>query len=146
MEITSKNMVNRKKFIQLASMSFGTLVVPTLVSGTLAGLPVSPPRNELATATLNAAGAKGASYADVRIGNYTHQGNSTELYGICVRVIVNGSWGYAATSLLTDAAIDQCIDEAVINAAAGKNSRKTPQRHVYSPKGKYDLWRSEVFR
>ncbi|HEX6181510.1 MAG TPA: DNA gyrase modulator [Chitinophagaceae bacterium] len=139
-------MVNRKKFIQLASMSFGTLVVPNLVSGTLAGLPFAPPRNELAIAALNAAGAKGASYADVRIGHYGHQGDPTEMYGICIRVIVDGTWGYAATNLLTGSSIDQCIDEAVINATARKNSRETPQRYVYSPKAKYDLWRAEVFR
>ncbi len=138
-------MVNRKKFIQLASMSFGTLVVPTLVSGTLAGLPGSPPHKELATSALNAAGARGASYADVRVGHYMLQGDSTELYGISVRVLVGGSWGYAASRLLTDDAINQCIDNAVADAVAGKQS-KMPQRLVYDPKSRSDVWRAEVFR
>src|SRR5688572_16869802 len=134
-------MVNRKKFIQLASMSFGTLMVPTLVSGTLAGLPGSPAHKELAVSALNAAGAKGASYADVRVGHYMLQGDSTELYGISVRVLVGGSWGYAASSLLTADAIDQCIDSAVAAAIAGKHS-KMPQRLVYDPKSRSEVWRA----
>ena len=138
-------MVNRKKFIQLASMSFGTLMVPTLVSG-LAGLPVSPPHNELALAALNAAGGKGASYADVRIGHYSHQGDQKQLYGMSIRVIVDGSWGHAATNLLTSESIDQCINMAVASALAGKNAREKSRRHVYDPKSRSEVWRAEVFR
>src|SRR5215217_8683452 len=65
-------------------------------------------KKRLADAALNAAKSKGASYADVRIGRYLNQFVvtredkvqnivNTESYGMGVRVIANGSWGFAAT-------------------------------------------------
>ena len=134
-------MVNRKKFIQLASMSVSTLMVPRLVSGTLADLTGSPPYQEMASGAFNAARAKGASYADVRFGPF-----AAVSQGLSVRVLVDGSWGHAATSMLSGQEIDHCVSKAVASAIAAKNSVGKPQRHVYDPKGKYDWWRAETFR
>jgi len=64
-------------------------------------------KKRLADAALNAAKSKGASYADIRIGRYLNQYVvtredkvqnivNTESYGVGVRVIVNGCWGFAA--------------------------------------------------
>jgi TldD protein len=69
---------------------------------------------DLANEALNAARGAGASYADVRIGRYRRQGVATrerqvlgvsdnESYGLGVRTLVNGSWGFAATSVMTRA-------------------------------------------
>lgn len=66
----------------------------------------------MADVALNAAKSKGATYADVRIGRYLNQFISTrekrvdnvvnaESYGMGIRVIVNGCWGFAATDNLT---------------------------------------------
>ena len=129
-------MVNRKKFIQLASMSFGTLVVPNLVSGALANLTGSTPYKEMATGAFNAARARGASYADVRIVSN----------GMCVRVLVDNSWGYAASGMLSVEAIDQCVERAVASAVETKSSKGMPQRYVYHPKDKFDHWSAETFQ
>src|SRR5262245_8054162 len=67
---------------------------------------------ELANEALNAARKAGASYADVRIGRYRRQFISTrerqvagvndnESYGLGIRTLVDGSWGFAATSAMT---------------------------------------------
>src|SRR5579883_278607 len=65
-------------------------------------------KKQLADIALNAAKAKGASYVDVRIGRYRNQfiitredkvlnTVDTESYGIGIRAIANGCWGFAAT-------------------------------------------------
>ena len=57
---------------------------------------------------LNAARSKGATYTDVRVGRYLNQFVvaredkvenivNTASYGIGIRAIANGSWGFAAT-------------------------------------------------
>src|SRR5262245_9809293 len=67
---------------------------------------------ELANEALNAARSAGASYADVRVGRYRRQAVATrerivssvsdsESYGMGVRTLVDGCWGFAATSRMT---------------------------------------------
>ena len=69
-------------------------------------------KKRLADIALNAATSKGASYVDVRIGRYLNQSISTrekrvdniantESYGMGIRVIANGSWGFASTDNMT---------------------------------------------
>jgi TldD protein len=89
-------------------------------------------KKKMADIALNAAKSKGATYADVRIGRYLNQvistreaqvqniGNS-ESYGLGVRVIANGSWGFAATNNLTDDSIAKAAENAV--AIAKGNSK-----------------------
>ena len=71
-----------------------------------------PLANELALEAINAAKDAGASYADARVGRYRRQNINTrdrsvsgvadnESYGVGVRTLVNGSWGFAATNEMT---------------------------------------------
>ena len=86
-------------------------------------------KKELADAALNAAKAKGASYADIRIGRYLQQGiaarenrvqnvGSSESYGAGVRVIVNGCWGFAATNNMSKEGIAKTAEAACAVAKA----------------------------
>ncbi|GLU51219.1 TldD protein [Dyadobacter frigoris] len=87
-------------------------------------------KKRLADAALNAAKSKGASYADVRIGRYLNQFiitredkvqniSNTESYGVGVRVIVNGCWGFAAVGeAKTEAELASVAEEAVAMAKA----------------------------
>lgn len=81
-------------------------------------------KKRLADLALNAATSKGATYADVRIGRYLSQSvntrekrvqniSNTETYGMGIRVIANGSWGFASTDDLTTDAIARTADLAV---------------------------------
>src|ERR1044072_689474 len=67
---------------------------------------------DLANEALTAAKGAGASYADVRIGRYRRQEIATrerqvagvddsESFGIGIRTLINGCWGFAATNQLT---------------------------------------------
>ena len=72
--------MKRSKFLYLSGMGAGALMLPNL---TLFGNPIDPMealnvvdvkiKKELADVALNAARAKGASYADIRIGRYLNQ-------------------------------------------------------------------------
>ena len=86
-------------------------------------------KKRLADVALNAAKGKGATYTDVRIGRYLQQYLftreqqvqnvvSAESYGIGIRVIASGTWGFAATSDVTPDAIARCAETAVAIAKA----------------------------
>ena len=71
---------------------------------------------ELLMESLQAARDAGASYADARIGRYRRQQintrerqvtnvSDTESYGVGIRTLVDGCWGFAATSELTRDAV-----------------------------------------
>ncbi|GAA4328621.1 TldD/PmbA family protein [Mucilaginibacter gynuensis] len=86
-------------------------------------------KKELADVALNAAKANGASYADVRIGRYLNQFTvtrenkvlniaNTESYGVGIRVLANGCWGFAATNEVTKDAIAKTAIRAVAVAKA----------------------------
>lgn len=91
-----------------------------------------PALRELADVALNAARAAGATYADVRIADYRRQTISTrearvtgiddsEDRGFGVRVIANGTWGFAASSRIERDEIARVAQKAV--ALAKTNSR-----------------------
>lgn len=89
-------------------------------------------KKQLADVALNAARSKGATYTDIRIGRYLNQFVvtredkvqnivNTESYGCGVRVIANGSWGFAATDNMDRDSIARAAEQAV--AIAKENSR-----------------------
>jgi TldD protein len=86
-------------------------------------------KRQLADIALNAAKSKGASYADVRIGRYLNQFivtrdkkvqniANTESFGVGIRVIANGCWGFAASYKVTKEDIAQTAERAVAVAKA----------------------------
>jgi TldD protein len=89
-------------------------------------------KKHLADIALNAAKSKGATYADVRIGRYLNQSiatrdsrvqgvSNTESYGIGIRVIANGSWGFAASEKMDT---DSIAKTAAIAVAIAKSNAK----------------------
>lgn len=97
----------------------------------------STTKKKLAEIALNAARDKGATYTDVRIGRYLQQYLFTrekqvqnivngESYGIGVRVIANGTWGFSATSDVTPDGIAKCAATAVAIAKANSKFQKEP--------------------
>src|SRR5215207_7975108 len=93
---------------------------------------------DLANEALNAARGAGASYADVRVGRYRRQSVATrerkvtnvsdsESYGLGVRTLIDGCWGFAATNRMTKAGARQ----AALNAATmSKAAREVHKRKV----------------
>jgi len=92
---------------------------------------------ELMMTGLNAAKAAGAGYADVRIGrqrqNFVftreHQIQNvvdTDSMGCGIRALVDGTWGFAATRLLTKDGVAAAAKEAVSIAKANRSARDRP--------------------
>ncbi|GAB3015686.1 TldD/PmbA family protein [Spirosoma pulveris] len=102
-----------------------------------AGLDVAV-KKRLADAALNAAKSKGASYTDVRIGRYLNQFVitredkvqnivNTESYGVGVRVIADGCWGFAAVvDARNEADMAKAAEKAVAIAKANARLMKEP--------------------
>jgi TldD protein len=106
------------------------------------GKPISPERalepvdvafkKQMSDIALNAARSKGATYTDVRIGRYLNQFVitredkvenivNTETYGMGIRVIANGGWGFAATDNMSKDSIAKTAELAV--SIAKENAR-----------------------
>lgn len=136
--------MKRKDFIYYTGMSLGSLMLPKLPAfgreidpaEALQGIEAAA-KKELADVGLNAAKAKGASYADVRIGRYLRQFvatrdkrvqgvANTENYGVGIRVLVNGAWGFAATHTVTKDAIAKAAEQAVAVAKANAKIQGEP--------------------
>jgi TldD protein len=92
---------------------------------------------ELAHEALDAARGAGAAYADVRIGRYRRQAISTreqrvssvsdnESYGLGVRTLVNGCWGFAATSVMTRPSAQTAARDAVAMSRAARAVQRHP--------------------
>jgi TldD protein len=112
-------------------------------------------KKKLADVALNAAKSKGATYTDVRIGRYLNQFVvtredkvenivNTESYGVGIRVIANGSWGFAATDALTNDSIAKAAELAV--AIAKENARLLTEPVQLAPQKGYGevSWKTPI--
>jgi TldD protein len=131
--------LKRRDFLYNSGLGVGSLFLPG--SGLFANaIPNDRPwttvdvadKKRMADIALNAARGKGATYTDVRIGRYLNQFVvtredkvqnivNTESYGMGIRVIANGAWGFSATDKLTPDSIAKSAELAV--AIAKENSR-----------------------
>ncbi|MBC6610372.1 TldD/PmbA family protein [Hymenobacter sp. BT507] len=142
--------MKRRDFVGLTGLATGALFLPSIpgFGSTL----VTPERlletvdvavkKRLADAALNAAKSAGASYADVRIGRYLNQSiftrekqvqniGSGESQGAGVRVIANGTWGFAATNDLSEAGLAKAAQTAT--AIAKANSKVQKEKVILAP-------------
>ncbi|QHS55483.1 TldD/PmbA family protein [Mucilaginibacter sp. 14171R-50] len=136
--------MRRRDFIYLTGFGAGAMMLPSLdgfgknidAQQALEGVDVRI-KKELADAGLNAAKGAGASYADVRIGRYLNQFvitrenrvlnvANTESYGVGIRVIANGCWGFAATNEVTKEGIAKTAKRAVAVAKANAKLGSAP--------------------
>ena len=112
-------------------------------------------KKQMADVALNAARSKGATYTDVRIGRYLNQFIitredkvqnivNTESYGMGIRVIANGSWGFAATDKLDNDSIARTAEAAV--AIAKENSRLQSEQVKLAPQKGYGevTWKTPI--
>ena len=97
---------------------------------------------QLALLALDEAKGAGADYVDVRISRHLFESvgtrerqitnvSKTESYGIGVRALVGGSWGFAATRDVRRDAVIRTAREAA--AIAGTNDRVNPTKAVLAP-------------
>lgn len=154
--------MKRRDFIYLTGLGATAAMLPRIP---VMGRPIDPQRaletidvslkKQLADVALNAARGKGASYSDVRIGRYLNQFVvtreekvenivNTESYGMGVRVIANGSWGFAATDKMDKDSIAKAAELAV--AIAKENSRLLTEPVQLAPQTGYGevSWKAPI--
>ncbi|MEJ7644441.1 MAG: TldD/PmbA family protein [Chryseolinea sp.] len=136
--------MRRRDFIQFAGLGAGAMMFPLSTIGNnippeallAPGLDVAD-KKRLADIALNTARSNAATYADVRIGRYLNQFvttrenkvqnvRNTESYGVGVRVIANGTWGFASTNEVTPDGIKKVAERAVQIAKANSKFQKEP--------------------
>lgn len=136
--------MKRRDFIQLAGLGAGAMMLPTTLLGKVVpaealltpGLDVAQ-KKKLSDVALNTARVKGASYADARIGRYLNQYIftredkvqnvvNTESFGVGIRVIADGTWGFASTNDVTSEGIKRATEQAVAIAKANSRLQDEP--------------------
>ncbi len=134
--------MDRRQFIKLTGIGVGGLTLPIMGNIVSAEQLLDKPmdvaiKKQLADLALNAAKEAGATYADARIGRYLNQfittrekvvNNivNTESAGIGIRVIANGTWGFAATSDMSVKSIVKTAQQAVAIAKANSKFQTEP--------------------
>lgn len=99
---------------------------------------------DLVLLAIDTAKQRGASYADARLVRYRRQTIAcedqrvsqladTEDWGIGVRVIAGGAWGFAGTSVLTPDEVQRVATEAVAIAKASATARSKPVQLAPEP-------------
>ena len=126
---------SRRDFIKTASIAMGAAALPSWVYSAQGSVPAFAEINKdgLADTALETAKRLGASYADIRINRYRLEAVSTrerqvqnlssgQNIGFGVRVLVNGTWGFAASPVLTADEVKRITGEAVAIANPASSS------------------------
>ena len=124
----------RRDFLKATAATAAVLASPQLrvdPAGQVAAPNADPFELELANEALTAARGAGASYADARVGRYRQQAiatrerqvqsvNDGESFGIGIRTLINGCWGFAATSQMTKDGVRKAALEAAFMSRAAQ--------------------------
>jgi TldD protein len=135
--------LRRRDFIYLSGLGASTAMIANSAFGKsiyqeqlLSTIDIRA-KKELADVALNTAKAKGASYADIRIGRYLNQAIVTretrvlnvansESFGVGIRVLADGCWGFAAGNTVTKEGVAKIAERAVAVAKANAKLGSKP--------------------
>ena len=121
--------VSRRQFLATSSAVLAGTCLPAWADAFQPIPADDATRAEAADVALARATALGASYADIRISRYRRESISTRerqvqnvsrstSYGLGLRVLVNGAWGFAATNRVEPGAARAVAEQAVAIARA----------------------------
>ena len=156
--------MNRRAFNQLLSLGTAGLLVPSFPDFARSIEPTQlldpglnrSAKKRLADAALNAAKTSGASYADVRIGRYLNQFiltreskiqgiTNTESFGVGVRALVNGCWGFAALNAARSEAEFAQVAQKAVNMAKANALLIDEPVHLVPQKGLGEIaWKTPI--
>jgi TldD protein len=117
--------------------------------------PVDPAMKALMETAMETAKASGASYADVRVSARRQQNvntrdaivqgvGDTDSFGLGVRTLVDGAWGFAATSVLTKDNVAAVTRRAIDQAKANRSSQLRPVVLAPTPGNQQGEWKSPI--
>jgi len=158
--------MKRRDFLATGSAAAAGLALsPKLVHGVLDPRAFAPagPRlrvgdpysRDLATVALDAATRAGAGYADVRVSTNRSQNVNTraqlvtglsdsETSGLGVRVLVDGTWGFAASRILSPESAEEVARTAVAQARANRAAQRRPVELAPIGPAEEGEWRSPI--
>ncbi|MGE0209745.1 MAG: TldD/PmbA family protein [Lysobacteraceae bacterium] len=152
--------MQRRDFIALTGLATSGLLVPSFFGRAIAAeelTSVLDPalKKRLADDALTAAKDAGATYCDVRIGRYLSQAVMTredkvqnvmnrESTGVGIRVIVNGAWGFAATSDLSQTGVVAAAKQAAAIARANSKYQSVPVQLAKVPAFGEVSWKTPI--
>ena len=139
-----------------AGLTAGSALLPGLANAYAPALEMDDPQvKELAMRAVDAARRAGASYADVRISRNRQQSvgtrerqitffNDGETSGFGVRVLANGSWGFAASRDVTASEVERVARVAVAQAKASAAAVRRPVELAPGERHADATWNSPV--
>lgn len=138
---------SRRDFIKTAGIALGAVTLPSWVYEAQAAtnLYIDVNKNSLADVALSTAKKLGATYADIRINRYRLEAVSTrekqvqnvssgQNFGFGVRVLVKGTWGFAASPIVTAEEVARVTKEAIDIAKANSVFQRRRIELVPTPK------------
>ncbi len=152
---------SRRTFLKTSAAAAATAAVGSRILAAddafAASLPTpgDPAIKALMQVALDTAKSGGASYADVRVSARRQQNvgtrdkivtgvGDTDTFGLGVRTLVDGAWGFAATSNLTKDAIAGVARLALEQAKANRASQLKPVVLAPTPGNQVGEWKSPI--
>src|ERR1044071_1632029 len=156
--------MRRRDFIQTAGLGIaGAAMLPLPGFTTVDQARLLEPiidvatKKQLADVALNTAKKLGATYTDVRIGRYLNQFVTTrerkvqgvvntESFGVGIRVIANGTWGFAASNDVTPEGMKKTAERAVVIPKAKSKFQKEPVKLAAAPSYGEVSWKTPIVK
>ncbi len=152
---------SRRDFLKTSAAAAATVAVGSRIlragDAFAASIPTpgDPAIKALMQVALDVAKSGGASYADVRVSARRQQNVGTrdrivtgvgdsDTFGLGVRTLVDGSWGFAATSNMTKDAIANAARSALEQAKANRASQLKPVILAPTPGNQIGEWKSPI--
>ncbi len=150
--------MQRRDFLKASGFGLAGLALPfgnvIAAEDLLTSLDVGM-KKSISDAAMQAARDAGASYCDVRVGRYLRQFVitredkvqnvvNTESTGVGIRVIANGSWGFAATNDLSPKSVVKAAQQAAAIAKANARTRTEPVQLAKAPGVGEVSWKTPI--
>jgi TldD protein len=152
---------SRRDFLKTsATAAAGAAIGSRIISAgdALAGplpTPGDPAIRALMQVALDVAKSGGASYSDVRVSARRQQNVGTrerivtgvgdvDTFGLGVRTLVDGAWGFAATNTLTNDAVARATRLAIEQSKANRASQLRPVVLAPTPGNQVGEWKSPI--
>lgn len=128
---------SRREFLKLAALATGAAALPSWMLELEAAAAAAVDKAKLADIALETAKRLGAAYADIRINRYRFEAIATrerqvqnvarnQSFGFGVRVLVKGTWGFAASREVTEPEVRRITERAVEIAKANSAFQRRP--------------------
>jgi TldD protein len=152
---------SRRDFLKTSAAAAATaalgaqMIRPDAAFGSPRPTPGEVANRELMQVALDVASSGGASYADVRVAARRQQNVSTrdrivlgvgdtDTFGLGVRTLVDGAWGFAATNDLTKDSVARVTRLALEQAKANRASQLKPVVLAPTPANQTGEWKSPI--